>query len=193
VDEKPRSIGRAIPGAEVMVLNHDGRPCREREPGEIVHRGPTVGLGYWRDPEAAARVYRPDPFRPAGAAYSERVVFSGDLGYRDEDGDLFFLGRQDNMIKTLGYRVSPDEVVEVLHASGEVLEAIVTSEPDELRGERIVAHVVLAEGGSLDRLGAFAARELPRYQQPSRIVVRESLERTSSGKYDAAAAAHGGS
>ena len=61
-------------------------------------------------------------------------MFSGDLVYRDEDGDLFFVGRADTMIKTLGYRVSPDEVVEVLYASGEVVEAVVTSEPDELRG-----------------------------------------------------------
>jgi len=72
-----------------------------------VHRGPTVALGYWNDPDATAARFRPHPLRPAGASDVERVVFSGDLVYRDEDGDLFFVGRLDTMIKTLGYRVSP--------------------------------------------------------------------------------------
>jgi amino acid adenylation domain-containing protein len=189
VDDKPGSIGWAIPGAKVMVLDGDGRVCAPGEVGEIAHRGPTVALGYWQDPEAAARVFRRDPDRPPGAPYSERVVFSGDLGYQDEEGHLFFVGREDTMIKTLGYRVSPDEVAEVLHASGEVAEAAITSEPETARGARIVAHVVLAPDGSMERLEAFAARELPRYMQPARIVVRDSLERTASGKHDPAAIA----
>jgi acyl-CoA synthetase (AMP-forming)/AMP-acid ligase II len=184
VDDKPRSIGRAIPGAEVFVVNEDGLRCGPTEVGELVHGGPTVALGYWRDPEATARV-----FRPLG---SECAVFSGDLAYRDEDGDLFFVGRRDALIKTLGYRVSPDEVVDVLYASGEIVEAVVSAEPDEVRGARIVAHVVLAEDGKLERLEAFAARELPRYMQPSRIEVRPGIERTVTGKYDASATARHG-
>jgi acyl-coenzyme A synthetase/AMP-(fatty) acid ligase len=111
-------------------------------------------------------------------------VFSGDLVYRDEEGDLFFVSRPDRMIKTLGYRVSPDEVVDVLYASGEIVEAVVSAEPDEVRGSRIVAYVVLAGDGALDRLQAFCAREMPRYMQPSRIEVREALSRTASGKHD---------
>jgi len=188
-DRKPNSIGGAIPGAELLVLNEDLEPCKPHEVGELVHRGPTVALGYWNDPEATARRFRPNPLRPPGAPDAERVVFSGDLVYRDADADLFFVGRQDGMIKTLGYRVSPDEVVDVLYGSGEVLEAVVAAEPDDLRGSRIVAYVVLTEQGRLDRLEAFAAQELPRYMQPSRIEVRAALPRTSSGKHDAAAAA----
>lgn len=188
-DRKPNSVGQAIPGAELLVLNEDLQHCRPHEVGELVHRGPTVALGYWNDPEATARRFRPNPLRPPGTPDAERVVFSGDLVYRDADADLFFVGRQDGMIKTLGYRVSPDEVVDVLHGSGEVLEAVVTAEPDDVRGSRIVAYVVLNEQGRLDRLEAFAAEELPRYMQPSRIEVRARLPRTSSGKYDAAAAA----
>ena len=191
VDAKPGAIGRAIPGAEVFVIDDDGLPCKPGEVGEPVHRGPTVALGYWRDPEATARVYRPNPLRPWGARDAERVVYSGDLAYRDEDGDLFFVGREDALIKTLGYRVSPDEVADVLYASGEIVEAVVSSEPDEVRGARIVAHVVLAEHGELERLEAFAAEELPRFMQPSRIEVRAGIERTASGKYDTAATAHG--
>jgi acyl-coenzyme A synthetase/AMP-(fatty) acid ligase len=121
------------------------------------------------------------------------VVFSGDLVYQDEDGDLFFVSRKDKLIKTLGYRVSPDEVADALYGSGEVVEALVTSEPDDLRGARIVAYVVLSEHGRLDRLNTFCTRELPRYMQPSRIEVRPALGRTSSGKHDpAATVAQGG-
>jgi acyl-coenzyme A synthetase/AMP-(fatty) acid ligase len=92
------------------------------------------------------------------------------------------------MIKTLGYRVSPDEVAEALYASGQVREGIVGAEPDPERGERIVAYVVLNEDGSLERLEAFCHAELPRYMQPSRIEVRPELPRTSSGKHDLNAA-----
>jgi acyl-CoA synthetase (AMP-forming)/AMP-acid ligase II len=90
------------------------------------------------------------------------------------------------MIKTLGYRVSPDEIATVLYASGEVAECIVASEPDEARGERIVAYVVLAAGaaGSLDRLKQYAGVELPRYMQPARFEVRDALPRLPSGKHD---------
>jgi amino acid adenylation domain-containing protein len=184
---KPNSIGRAIPGAEVLVLDEQHAPCKPGEVGELVHRGPTVALGYWNDPEATAQVFRPHPLRPPGAPDTERIVFSGDLVYRDEEGDLFVVGRRDAMIKTLGYRVSPDEVVEALYASGEVVEAIVTAEPDEVRGSRIVAYVVLRDDADLARLQAFSAQELPRYMQPSRFETRPSLRRTPSGKHDAIA------
>jgi amino acid adenylation domain-containing protein len=186
VDEKPGSIGQAIPGAEMLVLNDDLAPCEPGEVGQLVHRGPTVALGYWNDAEATSEVFRPNPLQEAGA---ETVVFSGDLVYRDTEGDLFFVGRRDTMIKTLGFRVSPDEVVDVLYASGEVAEAVVTAEPDELRGACIVAFVVLSEHGDLGRLEAFAAREMPRYMQPARIEVRSALSRTPSGKHDIAATA----
>jgi amino acid adenylation domain-containing protein len=188
VDAKPTSIGQAIPEAEILVVDDDLAPCGPGEVGQLAHRGPTVALGYWNDPEATARVFRPNPLRPPGAPDSERVVFSGDLVSRDEEGDLFFVGRSDGLIKTLGYRVSPDEVVDVLYASRQVVEAVVSSEPDDVRGARIVAHVVLRADGRLERLEAFAAEELPRYMRPARIEVRETLPRTTSGKHDAAAA-----
>jgi acyl-CoA synthetase (AMP-forming)/AMP-acid ligase II len=188
-DGTPNSIGRAIPGAEILVLDEHLAPCKPGEVGELVHRGPTVALGYWNDPEATARVFRANPARPPGTPDAERVVFSGDLVSRDEDGDLFFGGRRDSLIKTLGYRVSPDEVVDVLYASGEIVEAVVVGEPDEARGARIVAYVVLADHGDLERLTAFAARELPRYMQPSRFEVRSRLSRTASGKHDPAGTA----
>ena len=194
VDRRPDSMGRAIPGAEVLVLRDDLTPCAPGEVGELVHRGPTVSLGYWNDPEATARVFRPNPLRAAGVPDAERVVFSGDLVRRDADGWLYFVGRSQRMIKTLGYRVSPDEIATVLYASGEVAECIVTSEPDETRGECIIAHVVLAGdgAGSLDRLKRYAGVELPRYMQPARYEVRDALPRLPSGKHDVGALRGGG-
>lgn len=180
VERRPGSMGRAIPGATVDVLDAGGRPCPPRRTGELVHRGPTVALGYWNDPARTAAVFRP---APGGA----RAVHSGDAVWRDEDGFLYFVGRRDRLIKTQGHRVGPDEVADVLHASGQVAEAVVTTERDALRGERIVAHVVLAPGGTRERLQAFCRAETPRWMHPARIEVHHALPRTPAGKYDAEA------
>lgn len=187
VDRRPDSMGQAIPGAEVLVLREDLTPCGPGEIGELVHRGPTVTLGYWNDPDETARVFRPNPLRASGTPDAERVVFSGDLVRRDAEGWLYFVGRSQRMIKTLGYRISPDEIATVLYASGEVAECIITSEPDEARGERIIAFLVLAGGGSLDRLKRYAGVELPRHMQPARFELRDALPRLPSGKHDVAA------
>ena len=186
LDRRPDSMGRAIPGGEAYVLLEDGTPAPPGEIGELVYRGPTVTLGYWNDPEVTARVFRPNPLRPSGAPPSDadRVVFSGDLVRRDDEGFLYFVGRRDRIIKTMGYRVGPDEILGVLYASGEVADAVVVGEPDEARGERIVAYVVLAEQGSLERLQAYYGRELPRYLQPARVEVRAALPLLASGKHD---------
>jgi amino acid adenylation domain-containing protein len=181
VDRRPNCMGRPMPGVEVLVVRDDGTLCESGEVGELVHCGPTVSGGYWNDPEATARVFRPHPLRPDSG---ERVVFSGDMVRRDEEGFLYFVGRRDRMIKSMGYRVGPDEVGDVLHASGEILEAVVASEPDAERGERIVAWVVLRPGGSVQRLTRFCRTELPPYMQPSRIESLEQLPRLPSGKYD---------
>jgi amino acid adenylation domain-containing protein len=187
VDRRPDSIGRAIPGAEIYVVRDDGTPAAPDEVGELVHRGPTVTLGYWKDPQLTARVFRPNPLRPEGAPDAERVVHSGDLVRRDADGFLYFVSRKDRIIKTMGFRVGPDEVADVLYASGEVAEAAVMGEPDPMWGERIVAHVVLAAEGSLERLKIYCGRELPRHLQPARIEVRDAMPLLPSGKHDVAA------
>lgn len=184
VDRRPNSMGRAIPGAEVLVVRDDLTPCDPGETGELVHAGPTVTLGYWQDPEATSRTFRPHPLRGAEAC----AVFSGDLVRQDAEGFLYFVGRRDRLIKSLGYRVSPEEIAEVIHSSGEVADVLVTAEPDPQRGERIIAHVVLEVGGeptaSLERLKRFCGMELPRHMQPARYDVRDILPRLPNGKHD---------
>jgi amino acid adenylation domain-containing protein len=189
VDRRPDSIGRAIPGAVILILRENLTPCAPGEVGELVHCGPTVTLGYWNDAEATARVFRPNPHPAHGAPDTERVVFTGDLAWRDDEGFLYYVGRRDRMIKTLGYRVSPDEVGEVIYGSGEVADCLVVGEEDEVRGQRIVAQIVLAAGGSLNRLKRHCGVELPRYMQPARFEVRDSLPRLPSGKHDLAGVA----
>ena len=179
-DRRPGSMGRAMPGTEILIVREDLTPCDPDEVGELVHAGPTVTLGYWNDPERTATVYRPHPLRSDGGT----VVFSGDMVKRDGEGFLHYVGRRDRMIKSLGFRVGPDEILDVLHASGEIVDGIVTSIPDARRGEAIVAFVVLAPGGDLRRLNGFVRVELPRYMHPTRVEVRESLPRTPNGKHD---------
>lgn len=188
VDEYPDSIGRAIPGSEIFVLREDGTLCDDDEDGELVQRGATVAAGYWNDPETTAKVYRPNPLRPAGAPEDERVVFSGDLVRRDAGGRLYYVGRRDRVIKTLGMRVSPDEIADVLYASGQVAEGIIGTEEDEVRGTRIIAYVVLKPDATLPALEGFCRRELPRHMQPARFEVLTEIPRTSSGKFDLRAA-----
>jgi acyl-coenzyme A synthetase/AMP-(fatty) acid ligase len=184
VDAHPDSIGRAIPGSEIFVVREDGTPCDVDEVGELVQRGATVAAGYWGDPEATARVYRPNPLRPTGAPDDERVVFSGDLVRRDAEGRLYYVGRRDAVIKTLGMRVSPDEIADVLYASGHVVEGIIGTEEDEVRGTRIIAYVVLKPDSTLGALESFCRRELPRHMHPARYEVLDEIPRTSSGKFD---------
>lgn len=186
VDGHPDSMGRAIPGAQLLVVREDGTPAAPGEVGELVHAGPTIAAGYWDDPEATARVFRPHP-DPARAARGERAVSSGDLVRRDAHGFFTFVSRRDRLIKTMGFRVGPDEVADVLHASGEVGEVVITSEPDAERGERIVAFVVLHEGGDAGRLTRYCRAELPAYMVPARIEPVARMPRLPSGKYDVAA------
>ena len=179
---RPGSIGRAIPESEVFVVASDGRRlCATGEPGELVHRGPTVALGYWGNPEATARRFRPDPFAPRSG---ERVVFSGDIVRRDSDGFLYFVGRRDQLIKTQGYRVSPEEVEALIHDSGMVSEVVVGTCPDSSAGSAIVAHVVPAQGFSEAAFLAWCHREMPTYMVPKVVRTHSSLPCTASGKLD---------
>ncbi|HKO15627.1 MAG TPA: AMP-binding protein [Gemmatimonadaceae bacterium] len=184
VDAHPDSMGRPIPQSVIYVVREDGTLCAPDEIGELVHGGPTVGIGYLDDPDGTARVFRPNPFRDMHPEAPARVVYSGDLVRRDAEGRLYYVGRRDRMFKTLGYRVSPDEIADVLYASGQVDEAVVLTEPDAQRGQRIVACVVLRDGGSLHALRKHCGIELPRYMQPARYDIRTELPRNMSGKHD---------
>ena len=192
VDRRPDSIGRAIPNAEILVLREDGSPCEVDEPGELVHRGPLVGLGYWNDAEKTAERYKPLPTgvggREAGLQLPEYAVFSGDTVRRDADGFLYFIGRRDEMIKTSGYRVSPVEVEELLYRSGLVGECAAYGLPHEQLGQSIEVVFCPAEGkGEVDpaALLAFCRKHMPAYMVPASLrPVPGPLPRNPNGKID---------
>ena len=92
IDEKPDSMGKAIPNAEIMVVRKDGSPCGANEPGELVHRGSLVAMGYWNDVATTAERFKPCPSPIEGLPMTEIAVWSGDTVILDDDGYLYFVG-----------------------------------------------------------------------------------------------------
>lgn len=186
VDRRPDSIGKAIPNAEILVVGADGRLCGPGEEGELVHRGALVSLGYWNDPERTAARFRPVPAAISGLCLPEVAVWSGDMVRMDEDGFLYFVGRNDDMIKTSGYRVSPTEIEEVVYASGLVAEAAALGLPHPVLGQAIAVVASAPADGRLEieALMDHCRRELPLYMVPTLIVERAALPRTPNGKMD---------
>ncbi|URD62015.1 AMP-binding protein [Sphingomonas sp. KRR8] len=174
VDTHPDAVGTAIPFAELRIVRPDGSPADADEEGELVHSGPLVAQGYWKDPQRTAQRFR------AGE------VWSGDRAVIGADGLLRIRGRDDAMIKVSGNRVSPTEVEEAALASGVVADCAAFGVPDERLGQAIVL-VAVAKGESADeRLRAWFSAELPPYLRPSRILWRDALPLSPNGKTDRA-------
>ena len=186
LDRRPTSMGKAIPNTEILVLDEHGKPCRPGEVGELVHRGPTVSMGYWGHPELTARVLRPNPLVPAELGDQERVCYSGDYVKMDDEGFLYFVGRRDTMIKSSGFRISPTEVEEVLFRAGSLKGVAVIGIPDAVLGQSIKAFVVARDGETADAadLLKYCGSSMPRHMIPKAIEVLEELPKTSSGKVD---------
>lgn len=186
VDANPDSMGRAIPFAEIMVVRPDGSRAEAGQPGELVHAGPLVAQGYWRDPERTAQRFKP---APGFSRHGGMAVFSGDNVVEGVDGLLRFVGRDDEMIKSAGNRISPTEVEEAVLAGGEAREAAAFGIGDARLGQAIVV-VAVARG---DAMGAEATlrerlrRELPGFMQPARYEWRDALPRNANGKFDRSA------
>lgn len=180
----PTSIGDAVPFAEVLVVNDAGLPAAAGEEGELVHCGPLVTQGYWCDPARTAQRFRP---APAWSRYGGMAVWSGDRVRRDAEGLLYFVARHDEMIKSAGNRISPEEVETAAIASGVVAEAVAFGLPDDQLGQ--VVHLVVR--GSMEttqanraRLAEHLARELPSFMQPKHIAWRDALPLGPNGKID---------
>ena len=187
IDRGTECIGKAIPDTQIMVINKQGEECAPGEVGELVHRGPTVAMGYWGKEEATRKAYRPNPLAPPELLDVERVVYSGDQVRRDEEGFLYFVGREDAMIKSQGYRMSPEEIENLLIGSGLVHEACAFGVPDPNVGHQVMAVVSLKNGGDedvLEQIRGYTVKNGPPYMVPKEIIVRDELPKTPSGKID---------
>ncbi|WP_062263179.1 acyl-CoA ligase (AMP-forming), exosortase A system-associated [Endozoicomonas arenosclerae] len=186
VENRPASMGKAIPNAELLVINESGLPCQPHEPGELVHRGSLVALGYWNDTERTAERFKPAPSAIQGIPTSELAVWSGDIVTQDEDGYLYFVGRKDDMIKTSGYRVSPSELEELLYASGMVSEVAAIGVPHHRLGQAIVLVVVSVNDRSVEEklVIKYFQKHMPSYMVPFRVITQDSLVRNPNGKID---------
>jgi long-chain acyl-CoA synthetase len=165
---KAGSVGRPSSGTEIRIANAD-----ERGVGEVQFRGPSVIRGYWNDQEATAAAIDPDGW-----------LSTGDLGYLDEDGDLFLVDRKKEMIIRGGYNVYPREVEEVLYEHPAVLEAAVVGVPHESLGEEVAAIVVPRPGAKLDpeELKAWTKERVAAYKYPRHVLLVPELPKSPTGK-----------
>ncbi|NOZ26010.1 MAG: long-chain fatty acid--CoA ligase, partial [Nitrospirae bacterium] len=148
--------------------------------GELVVRGANVMEGYWGLPEETAKVLR------KGSTPGEKVLYTGDLFYMDEEGYLYFVSRKDDIIKTRGEKVSPKEIENVLHGMEGVSEAAVVGVPDEILGEAVMAVVVPKDGVPLSRkeILGYCRDHLEDFMIPKYVEIRSALPKTDSGKVD---------
>ena len=183
LNRRPGSVGIAIPGTEVWVEDEAGKRLGPGEVGELVVRGSHVMQGYWNNPEATARWYRP------GRYPAERLLYTGDLFKTDEDGFLYFIARKDDVIKSRGEKVAPKEVESVLYQLPGVVEAAVIGVPDKILGEAIKAFIVCGDDQPLTEkdIRRHCTQHLEDYMKPKYIEFRDSLPKTSSGKIQASA------
>jgi amino acid adenylation domain-containing protein len=177
-DSKPGSVGKAIPGTEVYLLDPQGNPVPPGETGILHVRGAHVMLGYWNRPDLSELMLR------AGRLPGERVLCTHDHFRMDAEGFLYFVGRTDDIIKTRGEKVSPVEVENALHGIPGIREAAVVGIPDELLGQAIRAYIVLETGASLGekQLRALCAGLLENFMVPKEIVFCDGLPKTATGK-----------
>jgi acyl-CoA synthetase (AMP-forming)/AMP-acid ligase II len=180
VDRRPGSVGIAMPNEEVFIVDQDGKEVGPDVVGELVIRGSNVMQGYWRDPEASARSFRP------GRYVGERLLYSGDLFRKDDEGFLYFVARKDDLIKTKGERVSPKEVENAICEMEGVAEAVVIGVPDEIFGQAIKAFIVLDGKNNLtpEKVTKYCTNGLEAFMVPKYIEFRDVLPKTSSGKID---------
>jgi amino acid adenylation domain-containing protein len=175
---KPDSVGIAIPNSELWIVDSDGARVGPDVVGQLVVRGPHVMKGYWRNPEATADKLRPGPHP------GERVLYTGDYCRIDRDGYLYFVARMDDIIKSRGEKIVPKEIEDVLYALPGVKEAAVIGVPDEVLGQAVQAYLALEPGASLTERQVQLAcqRHLERHMIPKRVLFRDALPKTLSGK-----------
>jgi acyl-CoA ligase (AMP-forming) (exosortase A-associated) len=184
IDSHANSIGKAIPNAEILIVNNEGILCNENEVGELVHRGPLVAKGYWNNVNASAKTFRPISSILPQQLADEMAVWSGDLAKYDSDGFIYFIERNDEMIKSSGYRISPTEIEEVFMEHESIVNAIAIGLPHPQLGQSILLICTINSVISVEDLKTFAKQYLPSFMCPKDIIIENQLPQTSNGKID---------
>ena len=178
-EKKIGSVGLALPDVEVRIVDADEGKTEmpQGEVGEIVIRAPQLMKGYWQRPDETAEMLRTNE-------HGERLLYTGDLGYLDSDGYLFIVDRKKDLIKTSGYQVWPREIEEVISSHPAVKEVGVAGVPDELRGEKAKAWIVLNPGFQLTQseMKTYCRERLVPYKVPSQFEFVDDLPKSPSGK-----------
>ncbi|MGA8903870.1 MAG: amino acid adenylation domain-containing protein [Candidatus Bathyarchaeia archaeon] len=183
-------IGKACANSEVFAVNSAGnKVTKPGEVGKLYVRGPSVMQGYLGLPKETAKSLVRNPFN---ALFDELVFITGDIVTLDDDGNYVYLGREDGMIKTRGYRVELGEIETVLYGHPAIEEVAVLAIPDEILGNRLCAAIIPNENATLSReeVVAFCTQRLPRYMVPDLIEFRNTIPKTSTGKTDRVNLAH---
>lgn len=179
LEKRPNSVGKAMPNMETYIVNeNDDEIVESRKPGELIVRGSSVMKGYWNLPEETARVLRP------GRYSGDKVLYTGDIFEKDEEGYLYFLGREDSIIKTAGHQVSPKEVENVLCEKDDIIEAAVIGVDDEILGNAIKAFVHLSDNSKTteEDIIRFCSERLEEYSVPKYVSLCPELPKTFTGK-----------
>ncbi len=179
IEQKPQSVGKAIPGTETFLLDPDGQPVATGDVGILHVRGPHVMVGYWKQPELTSKMLK------AGKHPGERILCSHDWFKADADGDLYFVGRSDDIIKTRGEKVSPTEVENVLHRTVPgVSEAVVVGVKDPLLGQAILAYLVMdgTVASNEKQIKKICLANLENFMVPQQIIFLDEMPKTANGK-----------
>ena len=186
--KRPTSIGKAIPNAKVFIINTHGEECEPHEQGELVHAGPLVAQGYWGNKEMTERRFKATPNRLKEVPSEQLAVWSGDIVTKDEEGYMYFVGRNDDMIKTSGYRVSPNEIESVICKHDSVSDIVAFGVPHKKLGQGIVTLITVksAEQPSdlLLSIKRFCALHLPNYMTPQHIGFCLEIPKNPNGKHN---------
>jgi long-chain acyl-CoA synthetase len=171
--EKMDSIGKAIPGVTLRVVDANGEEVPRGQAGELMATGPNIMRGYWKDPVATGKVLHGHWYR------------TGDQAYQDADGYFYVTGRKDDLLKVGGHRINPIEVEDVLMELDIVVEAVVLGVQDAILGHKLVACIVPKTNDCrAEHIWLHCSQRLPKYKLPKEIKLTQSLPKTSNGKVD---------
>jgi len=185
---RPESIGKPIPDVELYVINEQGKECAVREVGELIHRGGYIYRGFWNAPEQNAQRFKSiqilkDVINLEGQLTDEIVVASGDYVYKDEEGYFYFVSRQDDMIKTRGFRVSPYEIESVVAKNiPQIEQCAIFAIDNELIEEEIVMVYSAASEITENEILFELKKHLASYMIPSKVIYKKSLPLVQSDK-----------